>query len=342
VTDATVVIVNYRSGEHLGACLESVMNDPPARVIVVDNASGDASVQPALHWADRDPRVEVLMSPSNLGLAGAVDLVLESITTPYLIPLNPDTRVHPGWWQRLIAALEADSHTAVACPLVLIQGTPTVNSAGQHLHVTGLGFNRMLGRPASAVAAFNHLVPGLHGTAFAIRTGALRQIGGWDATGFLYHEDVALSWSLRLAGHEIVCVPWAVVEHDYHLTMSPDKLFLLERNRWAMLLAHLRPWTLLVLSPAFLITEMMVLALCARRGPRFLAAKVRSWKWVVSHRHQIAGWRRRVQVFRSVPDRRLLSALRWSYPIGQATTLARETGPSTRVPPGGLPTETDG
>jgi GT2 family glycosyltransferase len=338
VTDATVVIVNYRSGKHLAGCLESVMADPPARVIVVDNASGDASFEPAARWAERDPRVELVVSPTNLGLAGAVDLVLESITTPYLIPLNPDTVVHAGWWQRLVAALEADSRTAVACPLVLIQGSQTVNSAGQHLHVTGLGFNRMLGQPASVVPAFNHPVPGLHGTAFAIRTGALRQIGGWDATGFLYHEDVALSWSLRLAGLEIVCVPWAVVEHDYHLTMSPDKLHLLERNRWAMLLAHLRPGTLLLLSLPLLLTEAMVLALCVRRGPRFLAAKARSWRWVWGHRSEIRVWRRRVQSLRMVPDRRVLAALRWSYPLGQATTLARETGPSTRVPPGGLPT----
>jgi GT2 family glycosyltransferase len=338
VTDATIVIVNYRSGDHLAGCLDSVMADPPTRVIVVDNASGDSSFEPAARWAVRDPRVEAVVSPTNLGLAGAIDLVLESIATPYLIPLNPDTRVHPGWWQRLVAALEADSRTAVACPLVLIQDTQTVNSAGQHLHVTGLGFNRMLGQSASAVPAFNHTVPGLHGTAFAIRTGALRQIGGWDTTGFLYHEDVALSWSLRLAGHEIVCVPWAVVEHDYHLTMSPDKLFLLERNRWAMLLAHLRPWTLLLLTPPLLITETMVLALCLRRGPRFLAAKARSWKWVWAQRSVISAWRRRVQISRSVPDRRLMSALRWGYPLGQATTLARETGASTRVPPGGLPT----
>jgi GT2 family glycosyltransferase len=338
VTDATVVIVNYRSGDHLAGCLDSVMADPPTRVIVVDNASGDSSFEPAARWTARDPRVEMVVSPTNLGLAGAIDLVLGSITTPYLIPLNPDTRVHPGWWQRLVAALEADSRTAAACPLVLIQDTQSVNSAGQHLHLTGLGFNRMLGEPASAVPAFNHTVPGLHGTAFAIRTGALRQIGGWDTTGFLYHEDVALSWSLRLAGHEIVCVPWAVVEHDYHLTMSSDKLFLLERNRWAMLLAHLRPWTLLALSAPLLITEAMVLALCLRRGPRFLAAKARSWKWVWAQRSEISAWRRRVQAFRSVPDRRLMSALRWSYPLGQATTLARETGPSTRVPPGGLPT----
>ena len=35
-------------------------------------------------------------------------------------------------------------------------------------------------------------------------------------------------------------MPASTVSHDYHLTMFPHKLFLLERNRWSMLLADTR------------------------------------------------------------------------------------------------------
>ncbi len=338
MTEATVVIVNYRSGDALGGCLDSLMEDPPARVVVIDNASGDDSAAPARQWSERDGRVELVELESNLGLAGGVDHVLPSITTPYLIPLNPDTVTHPGWWRRLIEHLESSPHTAVACPLIMMMGTDRINSLGQHVHVTGLGFNRLLGSPADRAPTDTHPVPGLHGTAFAIRTEVLQAIGGWDATGFLYHEDVALSWSVRLAGWEIEAVPAAVVEHDYQLSMSPDKLFLLERNRWAMLLSHLRPWTRVALAPVLLVSETAIWALCLRRGPAFLKAKTRSYRWVLENRDAIRSWRERVAGFRRVGDHRLLATQRWSYPLGQGVTLAAEKGPSTRVPPGGLPT----
>lgn len=338
MTETTVVIVNYRSGDALRTCLDSLMLDPPSRVVVVDNASGDAGARPARDWSERDGRVELVALGSNLGLAGGVNHVLPTITTPYLIPLNPDTVCHPGWWRRLVDHLDSHPSVAVACPLILMMGVDRINSLGQHVHVSGLGFNRLLGAPADRAPTGTHPVPGLHGTAFAIRTEVLRTIGGWDETGFLYHEDVALSWSVRLAGWEIEAVPAAVVEHDYHLTMTPDKLFLLERNRWAALLAHLRPATLLALSPILLLSEAAIWALCLRRGSGFLKAKARSYRWVFGNRHAIGAWCERIAGFRRIGDRGLLASQRWSYPLKQGLTLAAEKGPSTRVPPGGLPT----
>ncbi len=341
MTEATIVIVNYRSGSALGRCLDSVMADPPAKVVVVDNSPGDPSIEPAVDLARSHANVEVVAAGANLGLAGAVNLVLPDIVTPVLIPLNPDTVVHPGWWQTLCQGLDDDPGAAVACPLILIQDTETVNSLGQHLHVAGFGFNQFLGMPAGRIEGSSRPVPGLHGTAFAIRTEVLRLVGGWDTTGFLYHEDVALSWSVRLAGWEILGVPAAVIEHDYHLTMSPQKLHLLERNRWALLLSHLSARTRVVLSPVLVGGELLILALCLVRGPEFLRAKWSTWSWLRDNRLAIAEWRDRVDGFRSIPDRTLISGLRWTFPISQGRTLARERGPSRRVPPGGLPTQAD-
>lgn len=337
----TAVVVNYRSGDDLEPCLTGLLEDEDllARVVVVDNDSGDSSWEIAKRYADDDERVKVVLSPENLGLAGAVSRVLADVPTPYLAVLNPDVTPSTGWLQPLVATLDADPTAAVACPLVVIEELGRINSAGQHIHVTGLGFNRLLHSEPEDVGTATHRVCGLHGAAFVIRTDVLRTLGGWDDSGFLYHEDVALSWDVLLLGREIICVPASRVLHDYHLTMYPEKLFLLERNRIALLFSHLSAARLAVIFPALLVTEMMVWGLAIVRGWRFIKAKTRAYLAVWRRREHI---RERKAVVRSRPvyePRNLRRNVRWSYPLGQLGTLGSERGESSRQPPGGLPVE---
>ena len=77
------------------------------------------------------------------------------------------------------------------------------------------------------------------------------------------------------------------MSHDYHLTMFPRKLFLLERNRWKMLLADLRGRTRLALAPLLALSELMMWGYCLLRGPRFLRAKWESYRWIAAHRERI-------------------------------------------------------
>jgi hypothetical protein len=148
---------------------------------------------------------------------------------------------------------------------------------------------------------------------------------------------VALSWDLLLSGRDIVCVPESRVLHDYHLTMYPEKLYLLERNRWALLLSHLGWGRLAGLTPALLLTELMVWGLALVRGPGFLQAKARAYAWVWGHRREIAAWRHRVFARGIYDGARLRRGTRWSYPVLQLGLLGGERGESTRQPPGGLP-----
>lgn len=337
----TAVVVNYRSGDDLESCLTGLLEDEDllARVMVVDNDSGDSSWEIAKRYADEDERVEVVLSQQNLGLAGGVNRVLPDVSTPYLAVLNPDVTPTTGWLQPLVASLEADATAAVACPLVLIEESGRVNSAGQHIHVTGLGFNRLLHSEPGDAGTATHRVGGLHGAAFVIRADVLRTLGGWDDSGFLYHEDVALSWDVLLLGRDILCVPVSRVLHDYHLTMYPEKLFLLERNRMALLFSHLSAARLAIVFPVLVVTEMMVWGLAILRGWRFIRAKTRAYLEVWRLRGQI---RQRKTVVGSRPvydPGNLHRNVTWSYPIGQLGALGSERGESRRQPPGGLPVE---
>jgi GT2 family glycosyltransferase len=300
-------------------------------VLVVDNASSDGSDSIAEAAAERDDSVRLLRSPTNRGYAGAVNLGLAEARGAYVAVLNMDVLVSQGWLNPLISFLETTPDAGAVCPLIVLESDPgRINAAGQDVHVTALGFNRWLEEPRERAGTAPFRVSGLHGAAFLIRREDFEAIGGWDESGFLYHEDVELSWLLRLSGREIYCVPASTVSHDYHLTMFPHKLFLLERNRWSMLLADTRLPTRLALAPLLALSELMMWGYCLLRGPAFLRAKLDSYRWISGHRERIGERRRFVEGLRRRSDCGVLRRLSWGYPVDQFVTLGRERGESER------------
>lgn len=338
----SVVVVTYNSHNHLAECLNALLADaasPPFEIWVVDNASTDASAALAADYAARYPSIQLQRNFINRGYAGGVNSALPHLRGEFVAILNPDCTVEAGWLTPLVNFMRAIPKAGALNPLILLKASEpeTINAAGQDDHITGLGFNRLLWRERHAAGAQPQRVSGLHGSAVFLRRALLAQIGGWDESGFLYHEDVELSWLLQLMGYEIYCVPQARVWHDYHLTMYPEKLYLLERNRLAMLLTHLGFATRLLLAPALLFTELMMWGYCFLRGAKFLHAKWAAYGWAFTQTERLQAQRQRINRLRRVSDFQLLGQLRWNYNWDQFFSLGRERGISKRQPVGGMP-----
>jgi GT2 family glycosyltransferase len=323
----SVVVVNYNGEEHLTASLQALLESsyPAYELVVVDNASTDGSVALLRRIGERHPRVTVLFNQHNLGYAGGVNSALGLLHGKYLAALNADVRVSENWLEPLVSFLEAHREVGAVSPLILLDDEERINATGQDIHVTGVPFNRCLDMPRQVAGVAPLRVCGLHGSAFVVRRELLDRLGGMDGHGFLYHEDVNLSWALQLMGHDLYCVPTAVVHHDYTLSMHPAKLFLLERNRWRMLLTYLTPLTLLALLPALLVTEALMVAFCVLRGWLHLRAKLGSCYWVL--RYGLPHIRERRRFFaplRAVSEWALLRRLRWGYAWDQLLTVSIE------------------
>jgi GT2 family glycosyltransferase len=340
---ASVVVVIYNGAEHLAECVAALAGDeasPAFDVWLVDNASTDGSGALAETLAARWPRVYALRNPTNRGYAGGVNTALPHLRGEFVTVLNPDCVIQPGWLNEPVRFLRATPTAGGVSPLILLHDQQRINSAGQDVHVTGLGFNRWLWahrNRASHVAPMR--VSGLHGAAFILPRALLERMGGWDESGFLYHEDVEISWLLQLMGYDLYCLPASVVEHKYHLSMYPEKLFLLERNRMAMLLTHLRGGTRLMLAPLLLVTELLMWGYCLLRGIGFLKAKAAAYRWVLTQTARLQHQRAHIEQLRRRTDWEVLRGLRWNYMWDQFFSLGRERGPSTRQPVGGLPVE---
>jgi len=271
VADLVVIIVNYDSGERLRACVASVLAQQPGppRVVVVDNASHDDSVE-------RLPEsVEILRREHNEGYAPALSAAIASTSEPFLFTLNPDTLLEPGCLERLTEALRADLRAGAVAPTVLQLNAPT------QVDASGIGLTSRMGQinwdhglAAADLTQIPREVLGPLGGAALWRRVALQRAGGFSRHFFLYWEDMDMALRLNRAGYACRTVPQAKVLHEGSGIVgrwSSLNVFYMVRNHWQCLLGSLPGPLLLRHLPAIALAPFRAALLYAGRG-RVLAA----------------------------------------------------------------------
>jgi N-acetylglucosaminyl-diphospho-decaprenol L-rhamnosyltransferase len=217
------VIISYRCKELLRDCLASLRDHPASAgmtVRVVDNASGDGT---AAMVRQEFPDVGLIVAPRNIGFAAASNLVMRGGTTPYVLCLNPDTRVTPGALDRLLELMEDQPEVGISgCRLELPNGRfdyaakrsfPTPLSALGHF--TGLGLRRESGVLAAyrAPDVESGPVDAINGAFMLFRRSALDQVGLFDEGYWMYMEDLDLCYRFAQAGWITWYEPSATVIH---------------------------------------------------------------------------------------------------------------------------------
>jgi GT2 family glycosyltransferase len=302
---ASVILVNCNGRAHLERCLPSVLSTvtPEDEVIIVDNGSTDGSAD----WvAEEFPAIRLVQSRVNGGFGYGCNLGANHARGTYLVFLNPDTTVCPGWLDELLAPL-ANPQIALTTPCILQMNEPTrINAAGNEVHPSGLAFCRGGGMPVTACMEPSE-VAAISGAAFSIRRDVWDVLGGMDGSFFLYVEDTDLSWRARLVGYRCLYVPNSVVYHDYALRFGERKFFFQERNRYLLLLKNLRWRTLLLLFPFLLLAEMITWGFLMMYHPRRWREKVQAYLWVARNWREVRAHRRAVQAVRRARDRDLLA-----------------------------------
>lgn len=206
------VIVNYRTAPLALAAAESVLaEDDLAEVVVVDNASGDASAA-VLRQALADPRARVVEAPANGGFGAGVNLGAAACRSPLLLVLNSDATVAPGSLGLLVDALLADASLAALAPAVVQE--PDGRSQPDAFGRLPRRWELLLPGPGRWTGGGDPLRPGwVSGVAMLVRAGDFRAAGGFDEGFRMYFEDVDLCRRLRAAGREVGRLPGATVAH---------------------------------------------------------------------------------------------------------------------------------
>jgi N-acetylglucosaminyl-diphospho-decaprenol L-rhamnosyltransferase len=219
-----VVIVSYRSRDLLRECLGALRDHPASRpmsVVVVDNSSGDETVD----MVSRDfQEVDLVASPDNLGFAAATNLGARRGAGPYLLALNPDTAVTEGALDGVLAVLEDHPEVAVVGARLLRpdgsfdhaarRSFPTPLSALGHF--SGVGRRVGASGPLAAYRApdvDSGRVDAVNGAFMLMRRSAFEEAGGFDEGYWMYMEDLDLSYRLAQRGWLSWYEPAATVLH---------------------------------------------------------------------------------------------------------------------------------
>lgn len=247
-----VVIVSYNSGAVLGDCLRSLEGCRlPLRLVVVDNASTDAS---AALVRSQAPTARLAVQEHNRGFAAANNIGLRLLgfgaagpePPDFALLLNPDTVVAAGALETLVAFLQAHPRVGLVGPRLLnpdgsLQRAafrfPTLSMSLLDAFPPGEALPGRLynswwhGRYPQEQAPTPEPFPIDHplGACMLARRRTIEQVGLLDERYFIYSEEVEWCWRIRQAGWAIWQVPAAQVVHIGGASTGPV--------RWRMLVA---------------------------------------------------------------------------------------------------------
>lgn len=207
-----IVTVNWNAGPQLEECVRSVRDiDAGAvrRFILVDNGSADGSADFECDW----DRLVVDKAGANLGFGKGCNRGAAQGDAPYILLLNPDTRLTEPAISRALAFLESAEGAAYGiCGVMQIGDDGKVKRhcarfPGLRTFASIIvGLDKLLPRiaPSLLMADFDHLesrpVDHVMGAFYLIRRDLFEAAGGFDEDYFVYLEDLDLSLKVARLG----------------------------------------------------------------------------------------------------------------------------------------------
>lgn len=209
----SVIIVNFNSGDRLARCLEHLKRQTFSdfEIIVIDNASGDDSIERARAAA---PDAGYILSPSNLGFAAGNNRAAEQASGDWIAFLNPDAYAEPDWLEALVTATKRYPATDAFGSTQLMADNPAIiDGAGDAYFILGIPYRGHYGWNADALPDDGQCLAPC-GAAAMYRAAVFRKLGGFDERYFCYSEDVDLGFRLLLSGGAAIQLRDARVRHE--------------------------------------------------------------------------------------------------------------------------------
>ncbi|MBZ5620671.1 MAG: glycosyltransferase family 2 protein [Acidobacteriia bacterium] len=225
-----IAIVTYNSGRYIRRCLDTVLKqeDVPIEVVVVDNASTDNTCEILKSFKSR---IRTIFSSRNLGFAEAQNRAIRSSRADWVLTLNPDVLLLPGFVRMLWDAGESDPGAGAVCGKLLSIGPgfrmlpePRIDSTGIFFTPAMRHFDRGWHEPDTQCFENMEYVFGASAAAALFRRRMIDDVAVegnfFDPDFFAYREDADVAWRAQLLGWRCIYAPAAVA---YHVrTVTPD------------------------------------------------------------------------------------------------------------------------
>jgi GT2 family glycosyltransferase len=306
----SVTLVTYNSGRFIKKCLESVLAQKytDLELIVIDNASTDGTVDILEQF---DGRCRIVYNEKNIGFAAAQNQAISLSRGEWVLTLNPDVLLLPGFIQQLVEAGQLHPRIGAVCgKLLTIKSTfelpdkAVIDSTGMYFTPMLRHLDRGSQLPDGGEYSNFEYVFGATAAAALYRREMIVDIAlqgeFFDNDFFVYREDADVAWRHQLLGWRCLYTPYARAYHVRNVLPGNRRALPAEinmhsvKNRFLMRIKNMtwdlyrRNWV------SITVRDLVVIGACIVREHSSLKAfwKVAcSWKRV--HEKRIEIMRRR-------------------------------------------------
>lgn len=295
----SVVIANRNGVDFLWHCLFALKTQSysPFEIILVDNASEDASVS---FVKSNYPQVKILECQENFGLAMGVNLGAKTATGDLVAVVGMGVVVPPNWLGYLVKDFQKN------WPRIGVMSSPLDEKQSEE--GKGKSANETLnfiGRPVEGYWAESQDV-------FCPESGGLiyprflAPDGPFDSDYSQFQEDVYLGWKFRLgrhrAGKSLDAKIFRKSDEEFPEEPAWKAIYYKTRNRWMNLLIFYEAGTLMKVGP-WILAEVLV-RLLASLGIGFGSfwGNLSAVFWICFHPSLILKKRQVIQEKRQVGD----------------------------------------
>lgn len=320
----SVIIVNWNGGRVFRECLESLtkINYSNWELIIVDNGSSDGSQRLLQNFQFACPagkqaisNFQLIQNKTNIGFAKANNQGYQKSKGKYILLLNNDTKVTPGFLTRLVARINADGKLGVIQPKIFLMSKPDcLDNAGSFL--TRIGFLEHWGFGERDGLEFNNEreIFSAKGACMLIRREVIEKVGLFDPDFISYFEESDFCWRVWLGGWKVLFYPQAVVHHRLGYTIRrldvSNLNYLYCRNRITSMIKNLELINLLVILPLHLVISLgIALIFLIKRMPKNSTTIFKAIGWNFMHLPGIYQKRKLVQRIRILSDKLLFAKL---------------------------------
>ncbi len=219
----SIIIPVFNKVEYTFQCLRSLLREVDLaanEIIVVNNASHDETPRLLAHFSDL---ITVINNETNQGFVDACNQGAQAARGRYLIFLNNDTIVLPGWWRALVETVERDEQVGAVGSLFLYPDN-TIQEAGSVIWRDGALYHCGWGlRAHDRRFNFAREVDYCSGASLLIRQALFAELGGFDRRyAPAYYEDADLCMGVRALGRKVVYQPLSRLIHYEGVTAGRD------------------------------------------------------------------------------------------------------------------------
>ena len=222
----SIVIICWNDLKVIKDCLESIYRETSStafEVIVSDNGSTDGSIQ---YIRENFPQARIVENGANLGFARGNNAGINVAQGEYVLILNPDTIIHTGALDKLVAYAEKHPEGgAFGCRVLNPDGSyqnparPLPSLGGALISAL---YIRWLGRFSSAFDADLYTgwdgrtereVGFQSGCCVMLRRDVLERLRGFDERFFYHFEETDLCCRVWKSGAKVLFCPDAEITH---------------------------------------------------------------------------------------------------------------------------------